>query len=93
MRKVVFGINVSLDGCCDHTKQFTTDEETYAYFTKLMHDADVLVYGRTTYELMVPYWPDIAKNLSGTKEEKEFAKAFDAVEKIVVFSTSLESAE
>ena len=53
----------------------------------------MLVYGRTTYEIMVPYWPDIAKNPAGeTKADVEYAKAFDAVEK-VVFSKSLEKAE
>jgi hypothetical protein len=40
----------------------------------------MLVYGRTTYEIMVPYWPDIAKNPAGeTKADVEYAKAFDAV--------------
>jgi len=53
----------------------------------------MLVYGRTTYELMVPYWPDIAKNpASETESDVEYAEAFDAVEK-VVFSKSLDKAE
>ena len=57
-----------------------------------MRDVDVLVYGRKTYQLMVPFWPDVAKNNSGpTKSMNEFAQAFDA-NKIVVFSQSLESA-
>jgi dihydrofolate reductase len=44
--------------------------------------------------LMVPYWPDIAKNPSGqTTARTEFAQAFDAVDKIIVFSRSLDSAE
>jgi len=43
---------------------------------------------------MVPYWPDVAKNHSGqTKADYEFAQAFDAIKKIVVFSQSLDSAE
>jgi dihydrofolate reductase len=41
---------------------------------------------------MVPYWPDIAKNHSGTKAENEFAGTFDSMNKIV-FSQSLDSAE
>ena len=32
MRKLIFGINITLDGCCDHTKQFA-DEETHEYWT------------------------------------------------------------
>ncbi|HZY35160.1 MAG TPA: dihydrofolate reductase family protein [Mucilaginibacter sp.] len=88
MRKLVFAINTSLDGCVDHTK-FYPDEETFAYFTQLTRDADTFLYGRKTYELMVPYWPDAAKE----DPADEFARAFDAVEKIVVFSQSLDSAQ
>ena len=93
MRKLVFAINTTLDGCCDHTK-FNPDDETLEYFTQLLREADTFVYGRKTYELMVPYWPDVAKNPSEqSKEDYEFAQAFDAVNKIIVFSRSLDSPE
>src|SRR6478672_90892 len=91
MRNVVFGINITLDGCCDHTNQFA-DEETHEYWTDLLREADLLVYGRKTYELMVPFWPEVAKSQSMTKAENEFAQAFDSINKIV-FSRSLNSAE
>ena len=91
MRKLIFGINSTLDGCVDHTKQIA-DEETHEYFTHLMRDADLLVYGRKTYQLMVPFWPDVAKNQSMTKASNEFARVFDSINKLV-FSRSLESAE
>jgi dihydrofolate reductase len=43
---------------------------------------------------MVPYWPDVAKNPSEqTKADYKFAQAFDAVDKIVVFSRSLDKVE
>src|SRR5215469_6331485 len=90
MRNVIFAINITLDGCCDHTKQMA-DEETHEYFTRLMRDVDLQVFGRKTYQLMVPYWPDIAKNHSETKAENEFADAFVSINK-VVFSRSLNSA-
>jgi len=90
MRNVIFAINITLDGCCDHTKQIG-DEETHQYFTHLMHDVDLLVYGRKTYQLMVPFWPEVAKNQSMTKASNEFAKAFDSINKIV-FSRTLDSA-
>lgn len=93
MRKLIFAINISLDGCCDHTK-FTPNEEMYEYFTRLTQDADTFVYGRKTYQLMVPYWPEVAKKHSGeTKAANEYAQAFNSVNKIVVFSKSLEKAE
>src|SRR5882757_8139362 len=86
MRKLVYAINTTLDGCCDHTK-FGPDEETMPYFVQLTRDADTFLWGRTTYQLMVPYWPDVAKE----DPSDEFAQAFDAIEKIVVFSQSLEN--
>jgi dihydrofolate reductase len=93
MRKLIFAINITLDGCCDHTK-FNPDDETLEYFTHLTRDADTFLYGRKTYQLMVPYWPDVAKNHSGqTKADIEFAQAFDAINKIIVFSLSLDSPE
>jgi len=91
MRKLIFAINTTLDGCVDHTKQ-VADEETHEYFTQLMRDGDLLVFGRKTYQLMVPFWPDVAKNQSMTKAENEFAQTFDSIKKIV-FSRSLDSVE
>ena len=91
MRNVVYAINITLDGCCDHTKTIA-DEELLEYYTHQLRGADLLVYGRKTHQLMVPYWPDIAKNHSETKAENEFADAFDSINR-VVFSRSLESAE
>ncbi len=93
MRKLVFAINVSLDGCCDHTK-FFPNEDTMDYFIQLVRDTSTFLYGRKTYELMVPYWPDVAKNPEGDRDsDVEYAHAFNGVEKIVVFSRSLASAE
>jgi dihydrofolate reductase len=91
MRNVIFAINITLDGCCDHTKQFV-DDETLAYFTHLTREADLQVFGRKTYQLMVPYWPDVLKRQSETKADTEFARAFDSVNKLV-FSRSLDGAE
>jgi len=91
MRKLIYAINITLDGCCDHTKQMV-DEEALEHHALLLRDADLLVYGRKTHQLMVPYWPDVAKNPSETKADIEFAKMFVSKNKIV-FSRSLESAE
>ena len=91
MRKLIFGINITLDGCVDHTKQ-VADDETHEYFTHLLREADLLVYGRKTYQLMVPFWPEVAKNQSMSQASNEFAQAFDSLNKIV-FSRSLDNAE
>jgi dihydrofolate reductase len=91
MRNVIYAINITLDGCCDHTKMIA-DEETHEYFTRLLRGVDLLIFGRKTYQLMVPFWPDVAKNHSMTKAENEFADTFDSINRIV-FSQSLDTAE
>jgi len=87
MRKIIYGINISIDGCCDHTK-FGGSEETHVYFTDLLRDVDLIIYGRKTYELMVPYWPEVARNNAGTKTELDFAKTFNAIDKVVCSTSS-----
>jgi dihydrofolate reductase len=99
MRNLVFAINITVDGCCDHTKTVQEagegsddgSDEKYEYYSDVLREADLLVYGRKTYQLMVPFWPDVAKNHSMTKAANEFAEVFDSLDKIV-FSQSLDSA-
>ena len=91
MRKVVFAINITADGYCSHTDGIA-DEELHKYFTKLLRDADVILYGRITYQLMVPYWPDVAKTQSESEATNEFARVFDSLD-MLVFSRTLEHVE
>jgi dihydrofolate reductase len=91
MRNLIFGINITRDGCCDHTTQFA-DEETHEYWTGVLREAGLLIYGRKTYELMVPFWPEVAKTQSATKALNEFARVFDSIKRIV-FSRSLDRVE
>lgn len=92
MRKVMFAMNISIDGCYEHT-HFTPDEELMDYFTRLMLDTGLVVYGRRTYELMVPYWPEVAKTRSGTPGDIAFAEAMTPIEKIVLSRTLKDAAE
>ena len=91
MRNVIYAINLTLDGCCDHTP-VNPDDEVLEYFTDLVREVDLQVFGRKTYQLMIPYWPEVAKDQSASKADKEFARAFDSTKKIV-FSRSLDSPE
>jgi dihydrofolate reductase len=91
MRKAVFGINITLDGGCDHTNGIV-DDELHEYFTGLLRDSGVEIFGRNTYHLMYPYWHDVAMNQSETEVINEFARTFDSIPKIV-FSTTLQSVE
>jgi dihydrofolate reductase len=91
MRKVVFAINITTDGYCDHTDMIA-DEELHSYFTTLLRMAGLILYGRVTYQLMVPYWPDVARKQSEDEATNEFARVFDSLDK-VVFSTTLKQVE
>jgi len=91
VRNLIFAINLTADGCCDHTKAVGGDE-ILEHYTQLLREVDLQVFGRKTYELMVPYWPEVAKSQSATRASIEFARAFDTVKK-VVFSRTLSGAE
>jgi dihydrofolate reductase len=91
MRKLIYAINHTIDGCLDHTKQ-TPDAEMMEFWTNFISQAGALAYGRITYQLMVPYWPDLAKDPSQPKDRYDFAGAFDSVPKLV-FSKTLTSVQ
>jgi dihydrofolate reductase len=91
MRKVVFAINITIDGYCGH-ESMIADDELHEYFTGLLRDSDIEIFGRNTYQLMYPYWHDVAMNQSETNVTNEFARTFDSIPKIV-FSTTLKSVE
>jgi dihydrofolate reductase len=91
MRNAVFGINITLDGVCDHTNGIA-DDELHEYFTGLLRSSDIDILGRNTYQLMYPYWHDVAVNQSESKVVNEFARTYDSIPKIV-FSKTLPSVE
>jgi dihydrofolate reductase len=93
MRKVMFAMNISIDCCYDHTKINAPDEELMDYFVRLMQDTGVIVYGRKTYELMIPYWPEIAESRDGSPEDIAFADAMVPIPKIVLSRTLKTAAE
>jgi len=94
MRKLIYAINMSIDGRCSHDKGLMPDDEILDYYAGLVRSVDIFLYGRTTYQLMVPYWPNIASNPEGqTKADVNYAQAFESVNRTVVFSRSLAGAE
>ena len=94
MRDLIYTINLSVDGCCDHIllgPEGITDDVA-EYYMDVLRDVDLTVFGRKTYELMIPYWPDVAKDPSASQSDREFARTFTEMDK-VVFSRSLAQAE
>jgi dihydrofolate reductase len=91
MRKLIAAINMTLDGFCDHTAMIA-DDETHQHYNELLSNADTLIYGRITYQLMESYWPTVVKNPTGNKPIDEFAVLIDNISKIV-FSRTLKSVD
>jgi len=90
MRKVIAAINMTLDGICDHTAGIP-DEELHQHYAGLLDNAGVILYGRTTYQLM-QFWQTLLKKPSGQKSMDDFALAIDKIPKIV-FSQTLKNTE
>lgn len=90
MRKVIAAINMTIDGVCDHTAGIP-DEDLHQHYAELLEHAGVILYGRTTYQLM-QFWQTLLIQPSGQKSMDDFAVAIDKIPKIV-FSTTLKSTE
>jgi dihydrofolate reductase len=86
MRKLIAAINMTLDGFCNHTAGIA-DDELHEHYNQLLGNADTILWGRTTYQLMESYWPAIVKNPTGNKPEDEFAVLIDNISKIVYSRT------
>ena len=84
-------MNMTLDGFCDHTAMIA-DDEIHQHYNELLRDADTLIYGRITYQLMESYWPSVVKNPTGIKPFDEFAVLIDNIPKIV-FSRTLKNVD
>jgi dihydrofolate reductase len=86
MRELVYLINITPDGFCDHTA-VAADDELHRYSTNLLKKADLVLFGRVTFQLFESYWPAVVKHSSGTDSENEFAQTIDAIDKIVFSKT------
>ncbi len=76
-------LNVTLDGCCDHT-QVIADEEILGYATDLFKGAAGLLLGRVTYGLFCEHWPGVAASGSGPPGHVAFARELEEKPKFVV---------
>lgn len=90
MRKLIAAMNMTFDGFCDHTAMIA-DDEVHQHYTELLSNADTILYGRITYQLM-EFWPTLLKNPSGNKSMDNFAIAIDKIQKIV-FSHTMTNTE
>src|SRR5277367_4026983 len=90
MRLLRYSINVTLDGCCDH-RAMLADEDLHRHAVENLDQADALLFGRVTYEMMEAAWRAPAR--TGVRPDwmppwmEPFARTIDAAKKYVVSST------
>jgi dihydrofolate reductase len=85
MIKVIAAFNMTLDGVCDHTTGIA-DEGLHQHYSDLVDNAGIILYGRTTYQLM-QFWQTLLQNPSGKKSMDDFAISIDKIPKLVFSNT------
>jgi dihydrofolate reductase len=86
MRPLRYSINVTLDGCCDH-REGIADEELHRHAAENIAQADALLLGRVTYEMMEAAWRLSTRTVTMPDWTEPFARTIDAAKKYVVSST------
>ncbi|MGV9977628.1 dihydrofolate reductase family protein [Micromonospora wenchangensis] len=87
MGLLTFGLNITLDGCVDH-QEGIADDETHAFFTRLMDESGAMLWGRVTYEMMESAWPAVARgDQEAPPAMQEWAAKLEAKPKYVVSTT------
>ena len=90
MGLLTFSINVTLDGCVDH-QEGIADDETHAFYTRLMDERGAMLWGRTTYEMMESYWPAVARgDQEAPPAVRAWAVKLETKPKYVVSSTRMD---
>jgi dihydrofolate reductase len=86
MRPLRYSINVTLDGCCDH-RAMIGDEDLHRHAVENLNQADALLFGRVTYQMMEAAWRPPAQAVARPAWMEPFARTIDAAKKYVVSST------
>lgn len=90
MRPLRYSINITLDGCCDH-RGMIPDPDLFRYTTEILAQADALIFGRVTYQMMEAGWRTGAGPgaPAGSRPEwmEPFAQMINSAKKYVVSST------
>ncbi len=80
-----YSINVTLDGCCDD-REIPADEELHRHAAANLDQADALLFGRVTYEMMeAGFRPSVRAGMPDWMEP--FARTIDGAKKYVVSIT------
>ena len=86
MRPLRYSINITLDGCCDH-REGIADEDIHRHAMENIAQADALLFGRVTYEMMEAAWRSPTRKGARPDWMEPFARTINAAKKYVVSST------
>jgi dihydrofolate reductase len=86
VRPLRYSINVTLDGCCDH-REGIADEELHRHATESIAQADALLFGRVTYQMMEEAFRLSTRTAEMPEWMDPFARTIDAAKKYVVSTT------
>ena len=86
MRPLKYSINVTLDGCCDH-RAMSAHEDLHRHAVENLEQADALLFGRVTYEMMEAAWRPPAPTGARPEWMEPFARTINAAKKYVVSTT------
>lgn len=83
MRKVIFSINITINGTADHN-EVIADDELHDFYTNLLKSVDIILFGRKTYQLMESFWPVAHEDSRSTQSMLKFADKINSLTKIVL---------
>ena len=75
-----------MDGCCDH-REGIADEDLHRHAMENIVQADALLFGRVTYEMMEAAWRGPARTGARPDWMVPFARTIDGAKKYVVSGT------
>jgi hypothetical protein len=82
-----YSINVTLDGCCDH-RAIIPDEDLHRHAVENIAQADALLFGRVTYDMMEAGWRTPAPTGARPEWMEPFARTIDAAKSTEIGDTS-----
>jgi dihydrofolate reductase len=85
-RKIIFAINVTIDGFANH-EAVLADDELHDFYAELLGTIDIVLFGRKTYQLLESFWPIARQDPRSTKSMLRFADKINGIQKIVFSNT------
>ncbi|KDN84133.1 dihydrofolate reductase family protein [Kitasatospora cheerisanensis] len=91
MRRLIYGMNVSLDGYIaapgDDLGWSVPSEELFRFWSDLLAETGVSLYGRKLWRTMSSHWPTADRQPGATPADIEYARRWRAMSKVVFSST------